>query len=802
MARKCPHCDSENTDTAHFCSNCAAPLPDVEGDVHTKTLERPVEELIRGSVFAGRYEIIEELGKGGMGKVYRVEDTKVKEEVALKLIKPEISADKKTIERFRNELKIARKIRHKNVCAMFDLGEEKGSHYITMEYVSGEDLKTLIRRVKVDIKTSIKIAKQVCEGLSEAHRLGVVHRDLKPSNIMIDKEGDVRIMDFGIARTFESKGITDAGLMIGTPDYMSPEQAEGMDVDQSSDIYSLGIILYEMIAGQLPFDGDTPLSVVMKHKSEKPRDPKFMNPQIPDDLSSLILKCIEKEKKNRYQSAENLLSDITRIEMAIDSQVKKKTDKISEAAFIGYSEGKNSIAVLPFVDLSPEKDQEYFCDGLAEELISVLSMISELQVVARTSAFSFKGKNVDIREIGRKLNVLTMLEGSVRKSGNRLRITAQLINTEDGFHLWTERYDREMDDIFAIQDDISLAIVNSLKLKLLRAEKEAVVKRHTENIEAYNLYLHGRYLLNKSTRESLTQAIQYFEQAIAMEPKYSKAIAGISLAHFQHGILHFCPAKEAFPQAKNYAVKALQIDETIAVVHTALANIKMFYDWEWEEAEKEIKRALEINPSSTSAHDAYAGYCLLMGNREKAIEEALRYIELDPISFSAYFHLGVYYLRSGKLQNAKNQFQKALELVPNHPFGLWMLGQAEVLDAHYHEGLSKIKKAYNLSGDHTGVLAGLGWSYAVSGYSQEAQNILNDLMQRAKKEYIPPFYIAKIHNGLGNKTQALDWLDKAYEEHDTSLVHIKTDETLDNLRSEPRFTALLEKMSLKYTRKQ
>jgi serine/threonine-protein kinase len=389
-----------------------------------------------------------------------------------------------------------------------------------------------------------------------------------------------------------------------------------------------------------------------------------------------------------------------------------------------------------------------------------------------------------------------VLEGSVRKAGNRLRITAQLISTEDGFQLWTERFNREMDDIFAIQDEISLAIVNNLKIKLLRAEKEAVVKRYTENIEAYNLYLHGRYLLNKSTKDSLAQAIQYFEQAIAKEPEYSKAIAGISLAYFQLGILHFRPSKEVFPQAKDFAVRALQIDDTIAVAHTALANIKMFYEWEWEEAEREIKRALEINPSSTSAHDAYAGYCLLMGNREKAIEEASRYVELDPISFSAYFHLGVYYLRSGKLHRAKNQFQKALELVPNHPFGLWMLGQAQVLDAHYQEGLSTIKKAYELSGDHTAVLAGLGWSCAVAGHRDEAQNILDGLTKRAKKEYIPPFYFAKIHNGLGNKTQALDWLDKAYEEHDTSLVHIRTDETLDNLRSEPRFIALLEKMSL------
>ncbi len=741
------------------------------------TIETHPDKLTRGTLFAGRFEIIEELGKGGMGSVYRAEDTKIHEEVALKLIKPEISSDKKTIERFSNELKLARKIVHKNVVRMFELMENQGTHFITMEYVPGQDLKGLIKQsAPISAARTISLAKQICAGLVEAHNMGIIHRDLKPSNIMIDKQGNARIMDFGIARSFKSSEVTEEGLMIGTPDYMSPEQAEARDVDERSDIYSLGIILYEMVTGKRPFEGDTPPAIAMKHKSEKPRDPKTLNLQIPDGLNDLILKCIEKEKKDRYQSAAALLSEIDRIEMVT---------------------GKNSIAVLPFVDLSPAKDQEYFCDGLAEELISVLSTISELHVVARTSAFSFKGKNVDIREIGRKLNVASLLEGSVRKAGNRLRITAQLIKAEDGFHLWTERFDRELDDIFAIQDEISLAIVDNLKIKLLRAEKEAVIKRYTENIEAYNLYLQGRYLLNKSTKESLEQAIQYFEQSIEMEPEYSKATAGISLAYFQLGILHFFPAKEVFPKAKDFAVKAIQIDEAIAIAHTALGNVKMFYEWEWEEAEKEIKRALELNPSSTSAHDAYAGYCLLMGNREKAIEEALKHVELDPISFSAFFHLGVYYLRSGKLQNAKNQFQKALELVPNHPFGLWMLGQVFVLDSDYDEGISKIKRAYEISGDHAAVLAGLGWSYAVSGQKQKAQKILDYLMKRAETEYIPPFYSAKIHNGLGNKEQALDWLDRAYEEHDTSLVHIQTDETLDNLRSEPRFNALLEKMSLK-----
>lgn len=336
---KCPRCDFENPSDSGFCSKCGTQLlsPEEIPVSPTATLETPLKELTRGTTFAGRYEVIEELGKGGMGKVYRVEDKKIKEEVALKLIKPEIAADKKTIERFGNELKIARKISHRNVYRMYDLGDEKGAHYITMEYVPGEDLKTTIRRVgPLGAGKAIYIAKQVCEGLAEAHRLGVIHRDLKPSNIMIDKEGNARIMDFGIARSLKAKGITGAGVMIGTPEYMSPEQAEAKRVDQGSDIYSLGVIFYEMLTGRLPFEGETPLIIAMKHKSETPKDPRELNPQIPEDLNQLILKCMEKGKRNRYQSAEELHSELTNIEISIPSTEKEvpkkepKTVRISE----------------------------------------------------------------------------------------------------------------------------------------------------------------------------------------------------------------------------------------------------------------------------------------------------------------------------------------------------------------------------------------------------------------------------------------------------------------------------------------
>ena len=485
---KCGRCQHENPPDTVYCGKCAAPLGIQESGslFQTHTLQFPTKALTKGSTFANRYDVLEELGRGGMGRVYKVFDRRVKEEVALKLLRSDIADDPNMVERFSNELKFARKIVHRNVARMYDLGEEEGVLYITMEFVPGEDLKAFIKRAgRLSYEKSIAIIEQVCEGLTEAHKLGLVHRDLKPQNIMIDKAGNAHIMDFGIARSLDTEGITDAGAVIGTPDYMSPEQVGGEDVDQRSDLYSLGVILYEMVTGRVPFQADSAFAVGMKHKSETPQAPHAINPQIPDDLSRLIMKCMEKDRGERYQAAEEILTGLKGIKEEITTtRGISRGIKTVTTPLIEKTEEK-SIAVLPFVDLSPQKDQEYFCDGLAEELINSLTHISELRVPARSSSFSFKGKGVDVREVGKTLNVQTVLEGSVRKAGNRLRITAQLINISNGYHMWSERYDRDMDDIFAIQDEISLAIVDNLKVKLLKGERTKVIKRHTEDKEAY-----------------------------------------------------------------------------------------------------------------------------------------------------------------------------------------------------------------------------------------------------------------------------------------------------------------------------
>ena len=629
---RCPKCHTENPDTSRFCADCGTQLLLSKEIPVTATLETPTEELTRGTTFANRYEIIEELGKGGMGKVYRAEDKKIKEEVALKLIRPEIAADKKTIERFSNELKMARKIAHRNVCRMYDLGEEKGTHYITMEYVPGEDLKRLIRKVgQFSAGKAVSIAKQVCEGLAEAHRLGVVHRDLKPQNVMVDEEGNARIMDFGIARSVTGKGITGAGVMIGTPEYMSPEQAEVKDVDQRSDIYSLGVILYEMVTGRVPFEGETPLGIAMKHKSEMPKDPREINSQIPEDLSRMILKCLKKEKEKRYQSAGEVRSELENIEKGVPTAEKAIPKRkpitsreitvtfglkklfipaiaIVALAVIGVllwqtifrkglllsAPSQSSVAVLPFIDLSPQKDHEWLSDGISETMINALSGLKGLRIPARTSSFFFKGKEIDIQEIGQKLRVENVLEGSVQVAGDMLRVTAQLISVKDGYHLWSDKFDRKLDDVFSIQDEISREIVRALKVRLMGEEEARLTKKYTENIEAYNLYLQGRYFWNKRGGKNLYKSIEYFEEALEKDPNYALAYTGLADSYFVLGNNRIISSGEAYPRAREFVQKALEMDSRLAEAHVALASIKKDYDWDWAGSEEEYKLALQL----------------------------------------------------------------------------------------------------------------------------------------------------------------------------------------------------------------
>ena len=793
MSINCPKCKSANPGSASFCADCGTQLPSPKGIEVTETVEIPKEELTTGSTFAGRYQIIEELGKGGMGKVYKVHDTKIKEKIAMKLVKPEIAKDKKTIERFSNELRLTRKIRHKNICQMFDLGEERGTHFITMEFVPGQDLKGLIRQTgQLAVGTTISIAKQICDGLTEAHKLGVIHRDLKPSNIMIDKEGNVRIMDFGIARSLEAKGITGAGVMIGTPEYMSPEQVEGKEVDQRSDIYSLGVILYEMATGQTPFKGDTPFTIGVKHKSEMPKDPKELNAQIPEDFSRVILRCMEKDKEGRYQSAGELLAELGKIEKETSKRIL--TERKPETEELKW---QNSIAVLPFVDLSPERDQEYFCDGMAEELINVLSKIEKLQVASRTSSFQFKEKGYDIHDVGKKLKVKTVLEGSIRKAGNHLRVTAQLVNVDDGYHLWSEKYDRKMEDIFAIQDDISVAIVDKLRIKLLKEEEVKLIKRYTDDLEAYDLYLKGRYFWNRRYEGGLQRGLEYFNQTIKKAPSYAPAYAGIADSLSILGLFGWLPPKEAFPKAKATALKAIEIDDMLAEAYTSLGWINMLYDWDWTAAEKAFKRALEIDPNYAIGQLWYALYLCYLGRLEEATEEIIKALRLEPLSLLINVNLGCILYFKRQYDEAIEQCLKTIEMDPNYLLSYWFLGAGYAGKGMWKEAISAEEKAVALSEESPIFLGSFGWAYAISGQKDKARRTLNRLEKLSKEKYVSPYYRAMTYLGLGEKDRLFEYLEKAYEAREPMLVTtIKATPYFDSVRSDPKFKALLKKMGL------
>jgi len=683
MGIRCPKCDFHNTSDSKYCKECGTQLPPLEeiSPSLTKTLETPVEELTRGTTFAGRYEIIEELGKGGMGKVYRVEDKKIKEEVALKLIKPEISADKKTIERFSNELKIARKITHKNVCRMYHLGEAEGAYFITMEYVPGGDLKTFIRRAApLSTARTIAIAKQICNGLAEAHSIGVVHRDLKPNNIMIDDDGNALIMDFGIARSIKAKGITGAGVMIGTPEYMSPEQVEGKETDQRSDIYSLGVILYEMVTGRVPFEGDTALTIAVKHKTEEPKSPREYNTQLSEDLSRVILRCMEKNKEKRYQSAGEVRSELTRIEKGIPTTEKvipKRKPITSREITVTFglkklfipalvvvalviaavviwqllpkkeapslSAGKPSLAVMYFENRTDVRDLDKI---LVDMLTTNLSRIEGIEVVSSQRLFDILrqlGKQ-DIESIDKSVatqvatqaGVKTMLTGSIIKVGEKVRITSHLANVQTGAIIGSEQVegDKIDEDVFVMVDDLTEKI--SMHLGLVSegiAQELKIADVTTDSLEAYKHYQKG---LDSLMRFRLTAAAKEFHEAIDIDPFFVMAYVWLASAETNFGnriinpLFDLSPVRERMEIAKKYSHKATEKEQMMIDVQTA------FFSREYELGSSLVKKLVEKYPNYKYGYYYLIQVYYLQSDFENLKNVCDRILEIDPTEGNAY----------------------------------------------------------------------------------------------------------------------------------------------------------------------
>ena len=561
---RCPKCNNDNPSESRFCSSCGGPLEAAPTTpLPAVTREMPgkcTPSFDPGSSFGARYKIVEEIGCGGMGVVYKAIDSELGRVVALKMIRPELTSDPGIVERFKQELLLAREISHENVIRIHDLGEADGIKFISMKYIDGSSLKELICAAgRLNADRAVGIAGQVCLALNAAHKQGVIHRDLKPQNIMLDRAGNAVVMDFGIARAVGAEDTIAKGVVVGTPEYISPEQARGMPGDERSDIYALGCVMYEMLTGRGPFSADSAQAMLDKHISEEPRPPSSLSPDLPAGTDEIVLTCLRKKPAERYASAADLLrsleatgsptAHIAPTAHPTPAPASRRDEDTSTQA---------SIAVMPFRDMSPDKDQEYFCDGMAEELISALVKVEGLRVAALTSSFQFKGKDLDIREIGKQLNVGTVLEGSVRKSGSRLRVTAQLVGVSDGYHMWSERYDREMEDVFLIQDEISEAIAGSLRLQFAGTDQKRPGDHRTDNLEVYNLYLKGRYHWNKRSIEDFEKGIAYFEQAIELDPAYAPAYAGLADCYT---MLENRPSHETMPKARSAALKAL--DSTV-----------------------------------------------------------------------------------------------------------------------------------------------------------------------------------------------------------------------------------------------
>jgi serine/threonine-protein kinase len=791
------------------------------------------------------YRILEKLGGGGMGVVYKAEDTTLGRQVALKFLPGETSKDRQALERFKREARAAAALNHPNICTIYEIGEHEGQPFLAMELLEGETLKQRVSAQPVKVNEIVDLAIPVALALEVAHTKGIVHRDIKPANIFITQEGQTKILDFGLAKVARAGGpssvtdvstesLTAPGVVAGTVQYMSPEQALGGPVDARTDLFSFGSVLFEMATGRVPFPGSTLGEMIARILHSQPEAMARFNSEVPAELERITLKCLEKKPEKRYQSAKDLRVDLQRLKRDTESArvgaglappagaqpgaplhwrrlVVAATGVL--VAVFGVLLGLNvaglrerllrpvgaprieSLAVLPLENLMGDPQQEYFVDGMTEELITDLSQISALRVISRTSVMQYKGTKKSMPEIARELKVDGVIEGSVLRSGDQVRITAQLIQAATDTHLWARSYERDLRDVLALQSEVAGAIANEIKIRLTPQEQARLASTQPVNPEAHEAYLKARYCWNLRTEEGLNKSIEYFQQAIGKDRDYAVAYAGLADSYVVLAGWGVMASKEAYPRGKAAAFKALEMDETLAEAHASLGSARGEYDWDWVGAEKEYKRAIELNPGYATAHQWYAEYLSYMGRHNEAIAEAKRAQELDPLSLIISASGGWVFFYARRYDEAIAQCRRTLELNAGfYPAHLY-LGQAYEQEKLYAEAISEYQKAIALEQGNPALAANLARVYAATGKRTEALKIISQLREPLKRRYVSSCLIAPIYAALGDPGRAFQWLEKAYQERDSQLAYLKVAPGFDSLRSDPRYQDLLRRMN-------